>query len=221
MPLPRRPSITRLLPRAWRSAILATTFTPALAMRSSVSLDRSEVGLLAGVRIVDMPCAMSAFRCLLKQIPSTTKQHSVGPVGKRKIRRRRLVVVPTASALRRTSNLLLGRAGIGRLTLLCGLLRCRGARIRSLLAGTRIGGLGLGCAGICLLGDRRQRRGCKHAADRDDRSKRLERFFEGNHGGVSSLLLNIDVTSQPRRHANQPVRHGTCQGGFDHFVEAG
>src|SRR5262249_18486885 len=65
-------------------------------MRSSVSLDRSEVGLLAGVQIVDMPCDMSAFRCLLKQIPSTTKQRSVAPVGKRKIRRRRSVVVPTA-----------------------------------------------------------------------------------------------------------------------------
>src|SRR5262249_13116212 len=34
---------------------------------------------------------------------------------------------------------------------------------------------------------------------------------------ASSLLpLNIDVTSQPRRHGNQPVRHGTCQRGFDH-----
>src|SRR5262249_39428349 len=39
---------------------------------------------------------------------------------------------------------------------------------------------------------------------------------------ASSLLrLNIDVTSQPRRHGNQPVRHGTCQGGFDDLVEAG
>src|SRR5262245_44307897 len=118
-------------------------------MRSSVSLDRSEVGLLGGVRIVEMPCDMSAFRCLLKQIPSTTKQRSVAPVGKRKIRRRRPVVVPTASALRRTSNLLLGRAGIGRLTRICGLLLCgllprRGARIRSLLAGTGIDGIGLG-----------------------------------------------------------------------------
>ena len=48
--------------------MLATAFTPALAMRSSASLDRSEVGLLAGVRIVDMPCDMSAFRYLLKQL---------------------------------------------------------------------------------------------------------------------------------------------------------
>src|SRR5262249_42608554 len=39
---------------------------------------------------------------------------------------------------------------------------------------------------------------------------------------ASSLLpLNIDVTSQPRRHGNQPVRQGTCQGGFDALVEAG
>jgi hypothetical protein len=57
-----------LLPRAWRSAMLPTAFTPALAMRSSASLDRSEVGLLAGVRIVGMPCDMSAFRYLLKQL---------------------------------------------------------------------------------------------------------------------------------------------------------
>jgi hypothetical protein len=88
-----------------------------------------------------------------------------------------------------------------------------------LLAGTGIGGLG--CARICLLGERRQRRGCKHAADRGDRSKRLERFLEGSHDSVSLSSLNIDVTSQPRRHGNQPVRHGTCEGGFDDFVEAG
>src|SRR6516162_11316932 len=122
-----------------------------------------------------MPCDMSALPLLIGANGLENETRSVGPVGKRKIRRRRSVVVPTASALRRTSNLLLGRAGIGGLTricglLLCGLLRCRGARIRCLLAGTGIGGLGLGCAGICLLGERRRRRGCKHAADRDDRS---------------------------------------------------
>ena len=48
--------------------MLPTAFTPALAMRSSASLDRSEVGLLAGLRIVDMPCDMSAFHYLLKRI---------------------------------------------------------------------------------------------------------------------------------------------------------
>src|SRR5262249_4286462 len=122
-------------------------------------------------------------------------ERSVGLMGKRKIRRRRSVVVPTASALRRTSNLLLGRAGIGRLTrifslLLCGLLRCRGARIRSLLAGTGIGGFCLGCAGIGWWAGRRQRRGCKHAADRDDRSNCLERFLESTHGSV--LLVAVE-----------------------------
>src|SRR6516162_9272455 len=104
-----------------------------------------------------MPCDMSALPLLIGANGLENETRSVGPVGKRKIRRRRSVVVPTASALRRTSNLLLGRAGIG--------------------------GLSFGCAGICLLGDRRQRRGCKHAADRSDRSKRLERFLEGSHGG--------------------------------------
>src|SRR6516162_65920 len=48
--------------------MLATAFTPALAIRSSVSLDRSEVGLLGRVRIVEMPCDISASRCLLKRI---------------------------------------------------------------------------------------------------------------------------------------------------------
>ena len=46
----------------------ATAFTPALAMRSSVSLENAGVDLLAGVRIVDIPCDMSAFRYLLKQL---------------------------------------------------------------------------------------------------------------------------------------------------------
>jgi hypothetical protein len=40
-------------------------------------------------------------------------------------------------------------------------------------------------------------------------------------GSVSSSLLNVDVTSQPRRHSDQPVRHDTRQGGFDDLVEAG
>jgi len=48
--------------------MLPTAFTPALAMRSSASLDSSEVGRLAEARIVDMPCDMSAFRYLLKQL---------------------------------------------------------------------------------------------------------------------------------------------------------
>src|SRR6516165_10485350 len=34
-----------------------------------------------------------------------------------------------------------------------------------------------------------QRRGCKHAADRSDRSKRLERFLEASHGGVSLFAV--------------------------------
>jgi hypothetical protein len=79
----------------------------------------------------------------------------------------------------------------------------------------------LGAQGFVCWANRRQRRGCKHAADRGDRSKRLERFLEGSHDSVSLSSLNIDVTSQPRRHGNQPVRHGTCEGGFDDFVEAG
>jgi len=32
---------------------------------------------------------------------------------------------------------------------------------------------------------------------------------------------HIGVTSQPRRHGNQPAGHGPCEGGFDDFVEAG
>src|SRR5229473_6750864 len=56
-----------------------------------------------------------------------------------------------------------------------------------------------------------------------NRFRRLAPFGSDGRNGIVILppWSCVDVTSQPRRHGNQPVRHGTRQRGFDDLVEAG